>query len=122
MATRLTRDQAAVKVDVDGNRPLTVRDVTRRVRRAGYKPVALFIGRSPSGKGWHMILHVSPRPVSPFEVIALALLLGSDVNREAMQLFRAKGFQYVPRFMRDAWNVLYEPHPQRVRHLTLPES
>lgn len=117
----MTREQAAVKVDVDSDTPLTVRDVTRRLRRAGYKPVALFIGRSPSGNGWHMIVHVSPRPSSPFECVALALLLGSDVNREAMQLFRARGFSDVPKFMRDAWNVLYEPHPKRARHLSLPE-
>jgi hypothetical protein len=119
---RLTREQAAVKIDLDDDGPpLTIRDVTRLMRRAGYKPVALFIGRSPSGEGWHMILHVSPRPSSPFEVVALALLLGSDVNREAMQLFRARGFHDAPRFMKDAWNVLYEPHPQRARHLSLPE-
>lgn len=68
-----------------------------------------------------MIVHVSPRPSSPFEVVALALLLGSDVNREAMQLFRARGFSDVPKFMRDKWNVLYTPDARRARHLSLPE-
>jgi len=115
----LTRDQAAVKVDYDDDTPPNLRNVTRLVRRAGYTPKAVLLDRSPSGHGWHMILHVSPRPSSPFEVVALALVLGSDVNREAMQLFRARRFAGASRLMRDTWNVLYAPHPQRMRHLSL---
>lgn len=116
---RMSRDQAAVKIDWDGDTSLTLRDITRRVKRAGYSPIAMSIMTSPSGKGTHAILHVLPRPSSPFEVVALALLLGSDINREAMQLFRAAGFPHVKKFMRDAWNVLYEPHPHRMRHAKL---
>ncbi len=117
---RLTRDQAAIKVDIDDTRTVpSIEEVTRLLRRAGYRPFALMIDRSPSGNGWHVIVHVSPRPSSPFEVVALGLLLGSDVNREAMQLFRARRFVDVPRMMKDAWNVLYSYHPHRVRHLSL---
>lgn len=116
---RLTRHQAAIKVDLDGEPPLSIRDVTRLLRRAGYTPLALAITRSPSGNGYHMVVHVSPRPTSAMEVVALALLLGSDVNREAMQLFRARGFPNAPRWMRDMWNVLYLPDPQRMRHVHL---
>lgn len=116
---KMTRDQAAIKVDWDGKPPLTIRDITRLLKRAGYNPVALASMVSPSGKGTHLIIHVSPRPSSPFEVVALAMMLGSDINREAMQLFRARGFTSVPRFMRDAWNVLYEPNPHRMRHFKM---
>lgn len=116
---KLTRDQAAVKVDWDGPVPYSLYDVTRLLRRAGYVPVAAMLDTSPSGTGTHMILHVSPRPTSPYEVVALALLLGSDPYREAMQLYRARAFSDVPRFMRDAWNVLYAPHPHRSRKLSL---
>lgn len=113
----MTREQAAVKVDIDGQYEPSVEEVTRLLRRAGYRPVALTYLTSPSGLGMHLIVHVSPRPSSPYEVVALALILGSDVNREAMQMHRAKAFPKVPMFMRDAWNVLYAPHPQRQRHM-----
>lgn len=116
---KLTREQAAIKVDWDGDPPLDLRGITRLLRRAGYHPVALMQATSPSGNGTHIIVHVVPRPSSPFEVVALALLLGSDMNREAMQLFRARGFDDAPRFMRDMWNVLYAPHPHRMRHFLL---
>jgi hypothetical protein len=49
----------------------------------------------------------------------LQAILGGDVNREAMQMHRAKKFAGAPKFMRDAWNVLYAPHPKRQRRLSL---
>lgn len=117
---RLSREQAAIKVDVDAEDAWPhISEIQRIVRRAGYRLVAVGNAKSPSGKGYHIIVHVSPRPSSPYEVVALALLLGSDKNREAMQMQRARAFPHVPKFMRDAWNVLYEPHPQRMRHLSL---
>jgi hypothetical protein len=117
----MTRDQSAVKVDIDAGDPPTIRTVTRLLRRAGYKPVAMTTNRSPGGNGWHVVVHVSPRPKSPYEVIALTLILGGDVNREAMQMHRARGFFRVRGWMRDAWNVLYVPHPNRQRHVTWRE-
>lgn len=113
----MTREQAAIKVDRDEPEPLSLRDITRLLWVAGYKPVAVCVDRSPGGFGWHYIVHVTPRPSSPYEVVALALILGSDVRREAMQMHRAKAFPKVPTFMRNAWNVLYAPHPQRQRHM-----
>lgn len=119
----MTRDQAVIKVDIDaGDWCPSICEITRLLRRAGYTPVAVGCGRSSSGKGWHFTIHVSPRPTSPFEVVALQLLLGSDRNREAMQMSRARRFSAAPRWMRNHWNVLYLPHPQRVRHLQLGES
>lgn len=115
----MTRDQSAVKVDWDGDAWMDIGEMTRRVMRAGYRLVAVATAPSPSGKGHHCIVHVSPRPSCPFEVVALALILGSDVNREMMQMVRAVAFRAVPQHMKDAWNVLYEPHPQRIRHLKL---
>jgi hypothetical protein len=116
----MTRKQAAVKVDIDDGDAPTIRTVTRLLRRAGYKPVALCVTRSPGGYGWHVVVHVSPRPKSPYEVIALQLILGGDRNREAMQMHRARSFFKVPGWMRDMWNVLYLSHPQRSRHLEIP--
>lgn len=117
---RLTREQAAIKVDIDGRRLLPVSELTRRLRRAGVRPVALATAPSPSGRGYHLIIHVTPRPHSPFEVVALAMLVGSDMERESKQLNRARALPDVPGWMRDAWNVLYQPHPCRARRLVLP--
>ena len=120
---RLTREQAVVKLDIDADiQSPSVRDMTRLLRRAGYRPVAMGTAISPSGTGQHILIHVMPRPRCPFEVVALEALLGGDRNRCAMQLHRARAFPDVPRMMRDAWNVLYAPHPHRQRHLTLPKK
>ena len=115
---KLTMEQAAIKLDIDGPAP-SVNELVRLLIRAGYKPFAMWYGRSPSGKGWHVVIHVRPRPTSPHEVVALQAILGGDPNREAMQMERAKAFPSVPMFMRDAWNVLYAPHHHRMRHLHL---
>lgn len=117
---RMTRDQAAVKVDFDNVKSAPMAEVYRLLGRAGYKVRDGEALRSPSGKGWHVILHLSPRPKCPYEVVALQAILGGDVNREAMQMHRARRFARSPKFMRDAWNVLYAPHPRRQRRLILP--
>lgn len=115
----MTREQAAVKLDVDAGAIFDSREAARLLRRAGYQWECLSQRRSPSGKGWHIVLYIVPRPRCPCEVVALQLLLGGDRNREAMQLHRARHFDDAPRFMRDAWNVLYQPHVNRYRHLKL---
>lgn len=120
---RLTREQAVVKLDIDADSTCpSVRELTRLLCRAGYRPLAIGMAVSPSGTGQHVMIHVTPRPRSPFEVVALEAILGGDRNRCAMQLHRARAFADVPRLMRDAWNVLYAPHPQRQRHVTLPDE
>lgn len=119
----MTRDQAVIKLDIDNvRRPPSLRDLRQILRRAGYTPVAVGERRSPSGNGWHMWIHVRPRPKSPYEIVALEAICGGDRQRCAMQMQRAKVFSVSPRVMRDAWNVLYAPHPQRQRRLRLPED
>lgn len=114
----MTREQAAIKLDIDGTLPPLL-TIIQMVRRAGYEPLAMNARRSPSGKGWHVVFHVTPRPRSPYEVIALQAILGGDLYREAIQMNRARSFFKVPRWMRDMWNVLYLSHPHRIRHLKL---
>lgn len=119
---RLTRDQAEIKVDWDNPIEPDLSEMHRLLARAGYAIHDTALRRSPSGTGWHVVFEVEPRPTSPYEVIALQLLLGGDKNREAMQMHRARAFSFVPRWMRDKWNVLYVAHPHRQRHVKLPES
>jgi hypothetical protein len=117
---RMTRHQATVKLDIDKGQPLpTAKELTGLLRRAGYRPIAMGTAVSPSGRGYHVLIHVSPRPVSAFEVVALQLLLGGDRRREALQMLRARNFAKAPGWMRDRWNVLYLPHSQRMRHVSL---
>lgn len=92
-------------------------DILRLLRRAGYEPVAWMQDQSPSGTGWHVIIHVEPCPETAYEVVALEAICGGDRNREAMQMHRARCLARVPKWMRDAWNVLYAPHPHRQRHV-----
>lgn len=114
---RLTAKQALVKLDVDHRRAPDLWRLTRMADRAGYRIVWLSQARSPSGRGWHLVLSLSPRPRSAMEVVALQAVLGGDLWREAMQLQRARMFGRAPRFMRDAWNVLYQPDSRRARRM-----
>lgn len=115
----MTPEQARIKLDIDGGKLPDLWTLWRRCQRAGVKINWLSQVRSPSGKGWHLVLDVSPRPASAMEVVALQAVLGGDLWREAMQVCRARAFPRVPRFMQDAWNVLYRYDYRRARHLVL---
>jgi hypothetical protein len=115
----LTRNQAKIKVDWDSETEPDTLQMDKLLQRAGYCLVEREVRRSPSGNGWHIVMHVLPRPRCVYEVIALQAILGGDVWREARQMQRARAFPRVPKWMRDKWNVLYLPHPQRSRHLSL---
>lgn len=99
-----------IKLDIDrGRRMPSDRKIDRRLARAGYQRVWITRKRSPSGKGWHVVLAVSPQPTDPREVVALQAVLGSDPAREACNLFRAKQILANPDpVLVDAWNVLYQ--------------
>lgn len=104
---RLPEVLATLKLDVDRKRrPSRVR-LRRLLVRAGYKVLSLGIRQSPSGRGWHVRIRVSPHPRTPLEVIALQAILGSDPKREAMNLVRARVFWRTPAFARSWFNVLY---------------
>lgn len=97
-----------LKLDIDaGVKPLTVPQLVTRLARAGKTVIWLSQRRSPGGKGWHIVLEVSPAPRSAMEVVALQAVLGSDVWREACNVKRARALWKAPKFMRDRWNVLY---------------
>lgn len=100
--------EAVVKVDWDGRAP-SVRWLVRRLHRAGYTMRAFGTRPSPSGRGWHGWLYLSPVPRSRGEIVALQLLVGSDPKREARNLYRARRMRGIPERMRSWWNVLYCP-------------
>ena len=124
---RLTQAQAQIKLDIDPERwanwssymPDNVDTIRRRIERAGYQIRETDMRPSPSGKGFHMLFHVTPRPKSAMEVVALQAICGSDPYREAMQMHRARSFPYAAVWMRNGWNVLYQSHPKRQRHVKL---
>jgi acetolactate synthase regulatory subunit len=117
---RLTITQARIKLDIDARKP-DLDTIRRRIDRAGYFILQASVQQSPSGKGWHVEMDVTPRPKHPMEVVALQAICGSDPYREAMQMHRARGFSHAPVWMREMWNVLYQPHPKRQRHMKLEE-
>lgn len=98
-----------LKIDVDRCAPLRLRELVKRAARANRKLLCLCQWRSPSGKGWHLLVWVRPAPRSASETVALQLLLGSDVYREAYNLNRARAVDagQVSPFWRRRWNVLY---------------
>lgn len=61
-------------------------------------------------RGYHVVVNaewLDKKEMTPAETVALQLLLGSDVNREALNLMRAHLLGNAPTFWRDRWNVLY---------------
>lgn len=106
---KLTARESVVKVDIDeGRDPLTLATTRWVLGRAGFRVRTYVKRRSPSGKGWHVIVTVTPRPRSALEVVALQLLLASDRMREACNVRRARVLDQMPKWARKHWNVLYE--------------
>lgn len=96
-----------IKLDIDAEDRPSIYDLVRRCARAGYRIRYLCERRSPGGCGWHLTLAVRPHPKTPEEVVALQAILGSDLEREAANLFRAARYRDAPAVMKDRWNVLY---------------
>lgn len=109
-----TKRRIYLKLDNDPYAPrLPLKELVKRARKAGLTLVALAERRSPSGRGWHRWVLVSPAPRSCMEVVALQLLFGGDPYREAWLINRARaidggavrGYWARP----DNWNVFYVP-------------
>lgn len=103
-----------LKIDVDrGYAPLTLAELTGRLRRAGKRPVWLLQERSASGQGWHLWCAVRPACRSLLEVVALQAVCGSDLRREANNVLRAVQLPRLAPAARRYWtaraNVFYDP-------------
>lgn len=99
-----------VRLDIDRARqPPTLSRWVALLDRAGKRLRWVSYTRSPSGKGWHVEMLVSPRPKTRMEVVALQAVLGSDPAREAYNIVRAglADTKQVPAYWRQRWNVLY---------------
>jgi hypothetical protein len=97
-----------LKVDWDAHaEALTVNDVCGRLRRAGYRIRWWKEEYSPSGRGRHLTLQLTPKPRTPMEVVALQALLASDPYREACNVQRVRLLPKISRHWRKRWNVFY---------------
>lgn len=114
----LTPDEACLKLDIDRRRRVPDLFVIRRkCERAGYRVEGIAVRRSPSGRGWHVWVHVVPTPATLTEVVALQAICGSDPWREAATLYRAmRAWDTESRRMA---NVLYTPSTFR-QHGRMP--
>lgn len=99
----------AVLVDVDLT-PSAVHNALpvarERLRAAGYRVRSIMV--APSRRHVHLIIRVIPKPRTLIEKILLQLLCGSDPDREANNLRRAKTLRRMPAWARRTANVLYE--------------
>jgi hypothetical protein len=64
--------------------------------------------------GWHVLVGVRGRPVSPVRLVLIQALLGSDWKRELFNSRRALVSRRVPTFWRGRMNVLYTRHHRGV--------
>lgn len=85
-----------------------------RLRAAGYRVVSMqALG---SRRHTHLVIRVKPAPRRLMEKITLQLLCGSDPDREANNIRRAKVLRRMPGWARQTANVLYEkPSTRRNR-------
>ena len=102
-----------MKLDIDkGMHRPKLHEIMRRLRRSGYKPVWMMETASPGGKGFHVVLALEPEPKTPQEVVAIQAILGSDPDREACNLRRAKIVHRASKYWRERWNGQYQ-RPRR---------
>lgn len=81
-------------------------EARRRLREAGYRVRS--IQAKGSRRHTHLVIWVDPTPKDLIERIALQLLCGSDPNREANNIRRARLLKRMPKWARRTANVLYE--------------
>jgi hypothetical protein len=109
--------RSAVLVDLDDGKLLrpssaikwfrrTAETIKARLKAAGYQVKSYRAMRSR--RHAHVVVVVEPRPRSLIERIALQLLCGSDPDREANNLRRARTLKRMPGWARKTANVLYE--------------
>ena len=99
-----------LKIDVDAHQQcLTIGRLAAQARRAGVTIHWMRQERSRSGRGWHLLVAVSPAIASAMEIVALQAIFGSDPAREANNILRARALPHVPEFWQTRWNVLYDP-------------
>jgi hypothetical protein len=97
-----------LKIDWDSHEEaLTVGDIVRRLRWAGFRLEWWREDFSPSGSGRHLVLRLAPRPKNPYVIVALQAILGSDPYREAANVQRVRSLPTMPRWARRMWNTLY---------------
>lgn len=97
-----------LKLDRDDGRAFPLWRLWWVLRLMGWR--AEWIEYVRSRRGWHCLIAV-PGRVSPVEVVAVQAVMGSDRNREAFNLARARkvqGTRRVPGLSKWRWNVLFE--------------
>jgi hypothetical protein len=91
-------------IDIDGRTKADFPGMCNTLCKCGVQPLQLRGKRSPSGKGYHVVIRVRGT-FSKFAIIALQLLCGSDAMREAQNFRRG---QLAPKEWGEKWNVLYK--------------
>jgi hypothetical protein len=106
------RPGARIYCDYDGRIPADVSQRLQMVVRVERLRVQ-YVRFDRTRHGYHMVVAVSNR-LSPYRLVMIQLLLGSDWKREAFNAQRVKRLRDLPAFWRARWNVLYHTHYRRV--------
>lgn len=99
-----------LKLDVDRPRPLPYWRVWWLARLCGWHVEWISHRRTPGRGYWHIEVGLTDA-LRAVEVVAAQAILGSDRNREAFNLVRARMIEYdrdVPRYWRQNYNVLFD--------------
>lgn len=95
-----------LKLDTDRSRPAPLWRLWWVLRLMGLR--ASWVEYARTKRGWHTVVAIPGPWLLPYEVVALQAVMGSDRNREAFNLARARLVQagIAPRSWR--YNVLFE--------------
>jgi hypothetical protein len=78
----------------------------------GLRPQLIQLDRT--AHGWHCIVWLRGRNLSPLATVALQAMCGSDPKREAFNFRRVRRLRLVSPWWRERWNVLYVEHQRGI--------
>lgn len=96
-------DPYCVYLDIDSGRP-DLMTLWKRLRVCKLRPEWMRIDRTLHG--YHVVIRLQSK-LSPWKILALQAILGSDPRREAMNWARLNA-EPKSKFALRRWNILYE--------------
>lgn len=98
------RGSTVLELDLDNTQGISRSAIRRRLSKAGMSVLRIRTKRSPSGRGYHVLVYVRGT-FTPLARIALQAILESDPDREAQNFRRAMLAD--PKWQ-GKWQALYE--------------
>lgn len=98
-------------IDVDNHFAISFRNLAGRIRVLRNSLHFLNFCYAKTKRGWHIHIETRER-LNPPEIIAIQAILGSDRNRECLNMYRwlcmRDRYNGLPRYWKKRWNLSFE--------------